>query len=39
VKILTRQNFLNNLQLASEEDDLELIDERWCTMFIAEDKL
>ena len=26
-------------QLASEEGDLELIDERWYTLFIAEDKL
>jgi hypothetical protein len=26
-------------QLASEEDDLELIDEGWYTLFIAEDKL
>jgi hypothetical protein len=26
-------------QLAFEEDDLELIDEGWYTLFIAEDKL
>jgi len=25
--------------LATEEDDLELIDDRWFTLFIAEDKL